>query len=177
MTSIARRGNLQHLADRLDPVGIPMLVDKLPQDLKRRSSSAWAKKALASRKISLALRSSRTSRSKAFTRSRSAPVTPLRMPTSTSCLRTHSCKVCGTHPILGAIDSMVAHRDGYSPRCSSTMRTARSRTSGENLFDFFMAPFSQMLEPPQNPGRFIKVEVFDFQDSKIVKFADLTLRF
>ena len=34
-----------------------------------------------------------------------------------------------------------------------------------------------MLEPPQNPGRFIKVEVFDFQDSKIVKFADLTLRF
>jgi hypothetical protein len=34
------------------------------------------------------------------------------------------------------------------------MRTARSRTSGENLFDFFMAPFSQMLEPPQNPGRF-----------------------
>ena len=35
------------------------------------------------------------------------------------------------------------------------MRTARSRTSGENLFDFFMAPSSQELEPPQNPGRFI----------------------
>ena len=51
---------------------------------------------------------------------------------------------------------------GYSPRCSSTMRTARSRTSGENLFDFFMAPFSQMLEPPQNPGRFNEVirEIF-----------------
>ena len=49
---------------------------------------------------------------------------------------------------------MVAHKDEYSPRCSNTMRTARSRTSGENLFDFFMAPFSQMLEPPQNPGRF-----------------------
>ena len=51
-----------------------MLVDKLSQDLNRRSSSAWAKKALASRKISLALRSSRTSRSSAFTRSRSALV-------------------------------------------------------------------------------------------------------
>ncbi|PTQ79686.1 transposase IS200 family protein, partial [Nitrosospira multiformis] len=31
---------------------------------------------------------------------------------------------------------------------------ARSRTSGENLFCFFIAPFSQMLEPLQNPGRF-----------------------
>jgi hypothetical protein len=34
------------------------------------------------------------------------------------------------------------------------MRTARSRTSGENLFDLFIAPFSQELEPPQIPGRF-----------------------
>jgi hypothetical protein len=34
------------------------------------------------------------------------------------------------------------------------MRTARSRTSGENLVVFFMAPSSQELEPPQNPGRF-----------------------
>jgi hypothetical protein len=34
------------------------------------------------------------------------------------------------------------------------MRTARSRTSGENLFDLFMAPSSQRLEPPQIPGRF-----------------------
>ena len=73
---------------------------------------------------------------------------------SVSCLRTQSCKVCGTHPILGAMDSMVAHKDGYSPRCSNTMRTARSRTSGENLVDFFMTPFSQMLEPPPNRGRF-----------------------
>jgi hypothetical protein len=36
------------------------------------------------------------------------------------------------------------------------MRTARSRISGEKRFDFlFMAPSSQSLEPPQNPGRFI----------------------
>ncbi|PMQ02962.1 hypothetical protein DyAD56_21295 [Dyella sp. AD56] len=34
------------------------------------------------------------------------------------------------------------------------MRTARSRISGENLFDFFMAPSSQELEPPPIPGRF-----------------------
>ncbi|WP_218149790.1 hypothetical protein, partial [Variovorax sp. OV084] len=31
---------------------------------------------------------------------------------------------------------------------------ARSRTSGENLFDFFMAQSSQSVEPPQKPGRF-----------------------
>jgi hypothetical protein len=36
---------------------------------------------------------------------------------------------------------------------------ARSRTSGENLFDLFMAPFSQRLEPPQIPGRFKPVWV------------------
>ena len=49
---------------------------------------------------------------------------------------------------------MAAQSDGYSPRCSCTIRTARSRTSGENLFDFFMAQSSQRFEPPQNTGRF-----------------------
>jgi hypothetical protein len=39
------------------------------------------------------------------------------------------------------------------------MRTARSRTSGENLFDFFMAQSSQRFEPPQNTGRFILLEL------------------
>ncbi|WP_146153258.1 hypothetical protein, partial [Paraburkholderia fungorum] len=33
---------------------------------------------------------------------------------------------------------------------------ARSRTSAENLFDLFIAPFSQELEPPPNPGRFTR---------------------
>src|SRR5690349_2211559 len=38
------------------------------------------------------------------------------------------------------------------------MRTARSRTSGENRFDVFfvMAPPSQAVEPPANPARFIR---------------------
>ena len=60
----------------------------------------------------------------------------------------------GTQPILGAIDSTAAHREGYSPRYSCTRRTARSRTSDENRLDLFTAPFSQRLEPPPNPGRF-----------------------
>ena len=66
--SIARRGNLQNLADRLDPEGVAVLINKRPQDLMRRSSSAWAKNALASFKISLARRSSLTSRSSSLTR-------------------------------------------------------------------------------------------------------------
>lgn len=33
-----------------------------------------------------------------------------------------------------------------------TIRTARSRTSGEDLFDLFMAPSSQRLEPPRTLG-------------------------
>ena len=70
-------------------------------------------------------------------------------------------------PILGAMDSTAAHSDGYSPRCSCTMRTARSRTSGENLFVLFMAPFSQELEPPQIPGRFS--EVFSPWNSATIK--------
>jgi S1-C subfamily serine protease len=39
------------------------------------------------------------------------------------------------------------------------MRTARSRTSGENLFDFFMALSSQRKEPPQIPGRFKPLKI------------------
>jgi hypothetical protein len=154
MAPVSRRGDLQHFADRLDPVGIPVLVDVGVQDFSLRSSSAWAKKALAVRRMSLARRSSLTSRSSSLMRCASAVVVPGRIPASTSECLTHSSNVCGTLPILGAIDSIAAHSDGYSPRCSCTRRTARSRTSGENLFDLFMAPFSQELKPPQNPGRF-----------------------
>ena len=33
---VARRGDLQHLADRLDPVGVAVPVDEFPHDLMRR---------------------------------------------------------------------------------------------------------------------------------------------
>src|SRR3990167_4980164 len=149
-------GDLQHFADRLDPEGLSMLINEVVQDFRRRSSSAWAKNALASFRISLALRSSLFSRSSSFRRCSSEVVMPSLTPVSISSRLTHSLRVCGTQPILGAMDSMAAHSEGYSPRCSCTMRTARSRTSGENLFDFLlMAQSSQRKEPPQNPGRFI----------------------
>ena len=62
---IGRRGDRQHAADRLDPVDGAMLVDEGDHGLDRRSSSAIAKYADALRRISLAWRSSRISRSSA----------------------------------------------------------------------------------------------------------------
>jgi hypothetical protein len=53
MAPVARRGDLQHLADRLDPEHRLIFIDEIPQDLIRRSSSAWAKNALANFRISL----------------------------------------------------------------------------------------------------------------------------
>src|SRR5690606_1443090 len=152
MTPVSRRGDLQNLADRLDPKLIAMPIDKGSQDLKRRSSSAWAKNALASFRISLARRSSLTSRSRSLTRCASAVETPGRSPASTSARFTHSSSVCGTQPILGAIDSTAAQSDGYSPRCSCTIRTARSRTSGENFFDLFMGSILSEVGASTKPG-------------------------
>lgn len=56
------------------------------------------------------------------------------MPLSTSTRLTQSSSVCGTQRIFDAIDSTAAHSDGYSPRCSCHILTARSRTSDEDLF-------------------------------------------
>ncbi len=55
-----------------------------------------------------------------------------------------------THPLmqhLGDASNLQGHgldgcdSDGYSQRCSSTIRTAGSRASWENFFDLFVAPF------------------------------------
>jgi hypothetical protein len=40
MSMIGGRGDRQHRADRLDPVGVPVIVDKGDHDFERRSSSA-----------------------------------------------------------------------------------------------------------------------------------------
>ena len=66
MGVVGRRGDRQHLADRLDPIRLAVIVDEGDHGLNRRSSSAWAKYADALRRISLACRSSRFSRSSAF---------------------------------------------------------------------------------------------------------------
>ena len=83
------------------------------------------------------------------TRSAVADGAPERVPASTSACLTQASSVCATQPIFGAMDLIAAGDDGYSPRCFCTISTARSRTSSENFFDFFIAPSFQEVEPPQ----------------------------
>src|SRR5688500_7918059 len=156
MVVIGGWGDRQHLADRLDPVIPPVIVYERDHRLNGRSSSAWAKYADALRRISLAWRSSRFSRSSAFIRAPSSVVGPPRRPWSRSACRTQLRRVSPVQPILPAIELIAAHCDGCSAWWSKTMRTARDRTSGENLFvvGLLIAPSSQGLEPPANPARF-----------------------
>src|SRR5207237_9711306 len=100
---ISRCGNRQHLADRLDPIRPALIVDERDHGLCRRSSSAWAKYADALRRISLACRSSRFSRSRAFSRAAISVVTPGARPLSRSAFFSHSLSVCPVQPILAAI--------------------------------------------------------------------------
>src|SRR5690606_34788297 len=151
---VRRWSDRQHAADRLDSIPLPVRVDERHHHPGRRSSPAWAKKAAALRRISLARRSSRFSRSSSLIRSRSAVVGPGRLPRSRSACRTQLRSVSPEQPIFAAIDWMAAHCDAYSRSCSNTSRTARSRTSGEYFFACLMTPISQELESPANPGRF-----------------------
>jgi len=106
---ICRWGNRQNSANRLDTIEITMVVDEGNHRLNGRSSSACAKYAEGFRRISLAWRSSLTSRSSSLIRSRSSLVDPDRLPLLRSACATQLCSVCGEHPILTEIDTMAAH--------------------------------------------------------------------
>lgn len=129
-----------------------MPVDERRHLLGGRSSSAWAKKADALRRISFARRSSLTSRSSSFIRARSSLVRPPRRPVSISARRTYFLNLSGEQPILSAIDTIAAHWELCSRACSNTIRTARSFTSGEYLPVLAVTPSSQQTEPPAIPG-------------------------
>ena len=66
------RSDLLNLADLLDPERASVAVDEIDQDLSQRSSSTWAKNALASLRMSLAQRSSLMSHSNALIHSSSS---------------------------------------------------------------------------------------------------------
>src|SRR5205814_7800689 len=102
---VGRRGDRQLLADRLDPVLGTVGVDECHHHFARRSSSAWAKKADALRRISFARRSSAFSRSSALSRSRSSLLTPARRPVSRSLCLTHRRSVSMVQPIFPAIEA------------------------------------------------------------------------
>src|SRR5690348_17873582 len=114
MRVVGRWGDRQHLADRLDPIRLTMIVDEGDHGLYRRSSSAWAKYADALRRISLACRSSRFSRSSALSFAAMSVVRPGWRPLSRSACFTHSFSVCPVQPIFAAIDTTACQRDGYA---------------------------------------------------------------
>ena len=131
-----------------------MVGDELDQRgyVLRRSSSAWAKYANAVRRISFARFSSRTSRSSSFNRSRSLVVRPGRCPASRGACRTHFRSVSAVQPSFGATDCSTAHAEAWASRCSSTIRTARSRTSGENRLGRPIDPILPSNEVSEKPG-------------------------
>ncbi|MCY4336678.1 MAG: hypothetical protein OXC60_18650 [Litoreibacter sp.] len=83
-------------------------------------------------------------------------VMPPRWPVSTSTLLTHSFSVCGVQPNFDEIETIAAQRLSCCPAPYSTIRTARSYTSGEYLFVAFVMMLhpTHELEPPENPARF-----------------------
>src|SRR3954454_20194393 len=115
MGVVGRGGDRQHLADRLDPMRPTMIVNEGDHGLGRRPGSPLSKSELAFPRMSFARRSSRYSRSRAFSFSAISVGTPARCPRSTSAFLTQSCSVCGVQPILAAIDVTAAQREGCSP--------------------------------------------------------------
>src|SRR5439155_9172813 len=126
--------------------------DETHDHFARRSSSACAKYADAFFRISFARLSSRFSRSSSLSRWRSSVVRPARWPVSRSAWRTHRRSVSDVHPSLPAIDAIAAHWDGCSAPCSRTIRTARSRTSGEYRLGRAMGSILSTNGPSDNPG-------------------------
>ena len=91
-------------------------------------------------------------------RSRSSLAGPGRAPSSRSACRTQLRSVSPLHPILAAIDWIADHWLPCASRCSRTIRTARSRTSGAKGFTVLlvsMTSASQELRPPANAGRYM----------------------
>src|SRR4029453_2466969 len=136
----------------LDPVALPVLIDEGHHHFARRSSSAWAKNAAAFFKISLARFSSNTSRWSRFNSARSSVLSPGRSPRSRSAWRTHRRNASVEMPSFSPTERIVAHCDGCSAAWSNTIRTARSRSSGEYLLGRPMGPILSLNGPSDKPG-------------------------
>ncbi len=92
--------------------------------------------------------------SNALSRARSSQINPSWRPVSISLYLTQARSGCGMHPILFAIDTVAAHRDGIFFVFEHQSKV-RSLTSGEYLLALFMPQSSQDSEPPKIPVRFI----------------------
>jgi hypothetical protein len=110
-------------------------------------------------------------------RDRSSVVTPGRAPASVSARRTRWRNVSWLMLSFAEIDSIAFHCDGYSPWCSNTIRTARSRTSSGYLpgrrFCSDICSASQENEQSPIPGRFNRASLRALERSnKVCARAD-----
>src|ERR1019366_4019615 len=112
---VGGRGELQYIADRLDPEPGPVLLDEGDYFVRRRSSSA-PKKVAAAWRISLARLSSLISRSSSVIWACSAEVTPGRDPAATSAYLTQKRKDTTPTPSLRATQLITPLSPGSSRR-------------------------------------------------------------
>src|SRR3546814_9499370 len=104
-------GDCQFPADRLDTQILAMDVDERHHHLPGRSSSAIAKYADALRKISLARRSSFTSRYRNLRRSRSSAASAAGPARRLASSRHHRRSASSAQPIFAAIDFITSHSE------------------------------------------------------------------
>ncbi len=76
-------------------------------------------------------------------------------PASRLAWRTHFRSVSAVQPSFGATDCNTPNSDAWVARCSSTILTARSRTSGENRLGRPIDPIPQAMRSPRKPVRFM----------------------
>src|SRR6185436_20625225 len=91
----------------------------------------------------------------------SSVVRPGRWPVSRSACRTQRRSASVLHPSFSPTDRIVAHCDGCSSVCSNTIRTARSRSSGEYLLGRGMGSILSRNEPSDKPGAIHAAEKSD----------------
>src|SRR5690606_33234032 len=148
---VGARGDLQLLADRLDPELEAVGVDELHYLVDGRSSSA-AKKADALRRVAFARGGSRTSRSSSASRSASAVVVPGRMPPSISARWTRPRNVSGLIPSCSPMRRHAPDAEPGSFFASSTSRIARSRSSSGYFLGAAMTLILRGLRASTKPG-------------------------
>jgi hypothetical protein len=102
--------------DRLDAVlstaaaeGRGLVVDRLVDGLYEASDLVATLRSDVLRRISIACRSSRFSRSRAFSLAAAPPSGPARLPASISVHLIHAPSVCAVQPIFPAANMMVVH--------------------------------------------------------------------
>jgi hypothetical protein len=152
--------------DRLDSVGLPVLIDEGDHYFGRRSSSAWAKNAAAFLRISLARFSSPTSRWSRLNSSRSGVVRPGRLPPSRSAWRTHRRSASVVHRVSRRRIESWPTATGARGRGQRPSARRAHVTQGHTCWVVPSGPSSLGMGPPINPVRFISPRTADACDGK-----------